>query len=68
MNTALSLSTMPAAEVKAEASITDLIEGTRTLIETVNTTLETVDGKGKQEIGLALANILNAVAKRIENN
>lgn len=68
MNTALKMTevetiteTTPAAE-----TIVELLEGTRTLVETINESLDKTEGSGKTEVSKALANLLNAVARRIE--
>jgi hypothetical protein len=49
-----------------EESITEVLEGTRSLVETTQATLEGLEGAAKNEVAKALAALLNAVAKRIE--
>jgi hypothetical protein len=59
----------PATIDKATITETDaiaLLNTTRDLAETLNATLESTEGAGRNEIAKALANLLNAVAKRIE--
>lgn len=65
MNTALSLTTT-AATIEVESDAVALMNTARDLAETLNTTLDGLDGKPKNDVASALAAILNAVAKRIE--
>ena len=66
MNTALSLNNLTAVQTTETDNTEALIETTRTLVETVQTTLEGLDGAAKNEVAKALANLMNAVARKIE--
>jgi hypothetical protein len=58
---------VPAATIEAEnASVVEMVEAARTLVETTQTTLEGLDGAAKNELAKSLANMLNSVAKRID--
>jgi hypothetical protein len=65
MNAALSLTTA-AQTIETESDAVTLMNTARDLAETINATLGELDGKPKNDVGSALAAILNAVAKRIE--
>lgn len=43
----------------------EILEAARALTETINTTLESLEGSGKAEVAKALASVLNAVAAQI---
>lgn len=68
MNTALSLNMTPAtpATIAAEADAVALMSTARDLVEAINTTLENTEGAGRTEVAKALAEVLRAVARRIE--
>ena len=42
------------------------LDAARSLVETINASLETLEGKDRAAVALGLANLLNAMAKRIE--
>lgn len=65
MNTALAMTTA-LTTIEAETDAVVLMNTARELAETLNTSLETSEGNGRNEIAKGLAAILNAVAKRIE--
>lgn len=64
--------TLTPAETTATAKMTDsiaeVLESTRSLVETTAAAMETLDGKAKNDVAGALAKLMEAVAKRIENN
>lgn len=61
------LTMIPAATVEAEnASVIEMVEAARTMVETTQTALEGLEGPAKNELAKALAAMLTAVAKRIE--
>lgn len=66
MNTALTLNTTPAQMIETETDAVALLNTTRDVIETTNATLEGLDGAAKNEVAKALANLMNAVARKIE--
>jgi hypothetical protein len=66
MNTALTMTTA-AQTIEAQTDAIALMNTARDLAETLNTTLGELEGKPKNDVGSALAAILQAVAKRIES-